>query len=407
MTSVEIITLFITILCLVSFCSVFTILFRHYFMTNIDSVSSGKEDIELIDNAIDEEEKKKSKTKKALRLTGKILSYVVLGIVFSVFVFAIVGKIKDDAMLFGNSTAVVIASGSMSEKNNEYVKNNDELNNQFDTYDIIGVSKYSNQDEVSLYDVVAYKNKKNITIIHRIVKVTTDDKGNEVYLTQGDSNMSPDNIGVNSQYDGYLTYDRIIGMYNGTRVKGLGVIVIFLQSPAGIVTVISIVYCLLMFDYYSNKFKKAIEERTDMLVNLIDYDIENKKEDDVVTRYSESLFYKDSVYYFEDGEYRGKENSDGIEKVLKNHMILIKKVDGKNTITITNTKTNEVKAFDDVSDDDIKNPEKFIPADELKEDEEDDEDDSSSDTSNRKSRFKSLFKKKDDVDEDVKEDDSN
>ena len=55
MSAVEIITLFITILCLVSFCAVFTILFHHYYASNIEAVSSGKEDIALIDNAIDEE----------------------------------------------------------------------------------------------------------------------------------------------------------------------------------------------------------------------------------------------------------------------------------------------------------------------------------------------------------------
>ena len=88
MSAVEIITLFITILCLLSFCAVFTILFHHYFKSNIDSVSSGKEDIELIDNAIDEEKEKQNKSKKAWRLVGKGFSYVLLGVVFAFFVFS-------------------------------------------------------------------------------------------------------------------------------------------------------------------------------------------------------------------------------------------------------------------------------------------------------------------------------
>ena len=244
MSAVEIITLFITILCLVSFCAVFTILFNHYYKSNIDSVSSGKEDIELIDNAIDEEKEKQSKSKKAWRLVGKFFSYVLLGAVFAFFVFSLASKIQNNTMLFGDSTLVVIASGSMSEKNNNFVKDNPELNNQFDTYDIIGITKYQKQEEISLFDVVAYKNKKNITIVHRIVEIHTDEKTGEVsYLTQGDTNLYADNTS-NSQYAGYLTYDKIIGKYDGRRIKGLGIFVIFLQSPAGIVTVLSVVYCL-------------------------------------------------------------------------------------------------------------------------------------------------------------------
>ena len=71
----------------------------------------------------------------------------------------------------------MIASGSMSEKNNEYVKDNEELNNQFDTYDMIGISKYGSQNDVKLYDVVAYKNKKDITIVHRVVQIKTFEDG--------------------------------------------------------------------------------------------------------------------------------------------------------------------------------------------------------------------------------------
>ena len=177
MSTVEIITLFITILCLVSFCAVFTILFHHYYASNIEAVSSGKEDIALIDNAIDEEKEKQNKVKKTWKLVGKIFSYVILGIVFAFFIFSFVSKIQGNTMPFGDSTIVVIASGSMSEKNNEYVKDNEELNNQFDTYDMIGISKYGSQNDVKLYDVVAYKNKKDITIVHRVVQIKTLEDG--------------------------------------------------------------------------------------------------------------------------------------------------------------------------------------------------------------------------------------
>lgn len=73
-------------------------------------------------------------------------------------------------MLFGDSTLVVIASGSMSEKNNDIIKKHPELNNQFDTYDIIGITKYQKQEEISLFDVVAYKNKRTLRLFIVLLK---------------------------------------------------------------------------------------------------------------------------------------------------------------------------------------------------------------------------------------------
>lgn len=360
MSTIEIITLIITVVCLISFCVVFTILFHHYYRSNTDAVSSGKEDIDLIDNAIDEEKAKKSKPKKVAKITGKVISYVVLAGVFALFAISLVAKIKDDSMLIGDSTVLVIASGSMSERNNDVVKSNPELTNQFDTYDMIGISRYKSQDEVALYDVIAFKNKSNVTIVHRIVEIHVDASSGETsYLTQGDSNLYADNTN-NSQYSGYLPYKKIIGKYDGRRVKGVGVFVVFLQSPAGIVTVCSIIYCVLMFDHFSGKYKKAIESRTNMLVKLIDYDFSKENANDISSNYHETLLYKGQIYTFKDGEYVGKEES-GVEcKRLDDRMVFIKKENGKINLTVLDTKNNVARVFENVSEEEIMDLNKFL-----------------------------------------------
>lgn len=359
MTSIDIIVLVVTIVCLVSFCSVFTILFNHYYKSNIEAVSSGKEDIALIDNAIDEEKMKNSKARKILKLIGKIISYVVLGGVFLIFIISLIGKISGDSIVVGNSTMVVIASGSMSEKNSEFIKSHPEYTNQFNTYDIIGITKYDKSSDVKIGDVVAYKNKNNITIVHRVINSKVSDDGSTVvYLTQGDSNTASD---VGSQYNDYLSYDKIIGYYNGKRIKGIGIFVIFLQSSAGVVTVISVIYCLVMFDYLSNKYKKAIADRTNQLVKLIDYDLSTPSDGNLVTKYHETLLYKDSVYSFEDGKFIGK--NDKNDKGFDSHMVLIKNENGTNTVSVTDTRTNETKVYENVPDEKIKDPSVFIEED--------------------------------------------
>lgn len=363
MTSVDVIVLVITLLCLISFCGVFTILFNHYYKSNINLINSGKEDIDLIDNAIYEENQSKNKFSKVIKIITKIVSSIVLVVIVAIFSISLINKVKDDGIIFGNSTLMVIASDSMSKKNNDIVSSNSSLNNQFNTYDIIGISKYSNQDEVKLYDVVAFKNKNNVTIVHRIVKINIDEQTKEVtYLTQGDSNLYPDNTS-GSQYIGYLSYDKIIGKYNGTRIQGLGIFVIFLQSPAGIVTIISLVYCLIMYDYLSNKYKKAIVDRTNVLIDLIDYDLNKEHVDDVITSYNETLIYKDQLYSFKDGKFLGKEKNNLEYKKLNDYMVFIKKVNGSITLTVLNTNTNISKTYSNLTENDLDNLENYVEND--------------------------------------------
>lgn len=356
-SSVEIITLVITLVCLVCFCTVFTILFGHYYKSNIEAVSSGKKDIALIDNAVDEEKDKRNKAKKAWKIVGKVASYVVLGAVFAVFACSLASKINDDVMPFGDTSIIAIASGSMSERNSDAVVAHPELDNQFDKYDLIGLSKVNGPEDIELYDVVAYKNKNDVTIVHRIVEVRSLESGDTVYVTQGDSNKSNDS---GSQYADYLAFDRIVGKYNGTRIKGVGVFVFFLQSPSGIVSVLSVIYCIFMFDHYSSKYAKAIVERTNLLVDLIDYDLDHPEEEPVESKYKESLVYRGSTYHFEDGKYLGKTGNGIVEEVYEDYMVFVKKEDSGTTVTVTNTSTNEVRVFENVLEQDLDDLKKFL-----------------------------------------------
>ena len=83
----------------------------------------------------------------------------------------------------------------MSQQNeaNTYLKTNN-LNNQFNTYDIIQIQKYKDVDQVKLYDVVAYRNDENIVIVHRVIEIKETD-GAKTFITQGDSNNASD-VGI-------------------------------------------------------------------------------------------------------------------------------------------------------------------------------------------------------------------
>lgn len=306
MSSIEIISLIVTIICLVSFSLVFTYLFRHYYYSNIKEIEEGKADVDLIDNALYENEKKKSKVNKALRITGKVFSTALLLAVLFFFGTSLYSRFSGNNMVFGDTSYIVIATGSMSEKNkyNDYLYDNElltqyDLNNQFDAYDIIGVSKYKSKDEVKLYDVVAFKGKDNVIYVHRIIEIREDG----TYVTRGDSNARSD---AGLLYENYLNYNDIVGKYNSNRVKGLGIFVIFIQSNGGIITIISIVYCMVMFDYYRDKYENSIERRTKFILDGLNINIDSLKEEDVQKfklHFDEKLIYDSKEYNIKNYEF--------------------------------------------------------------------------------------------------------
>jgi len=300
MSKVEIISLVVTLVCVASFSVVFTILFRNYYVTNIDAVKKGREDLDLIENAIYEERENRNRGRKTLRLVGRISEYVILGAISAFFLFSLISRFMGNNLPLGKYSMMVIATDSMSLKNsnNTYLEEYD-LNNQFNAYDIIGISPYESQNDVQLYDVVAYKDNSNTIIVHRIRAIETRD-GEIVYHTRGDKNAIDDD---NNRYGAYLTYDRIIGHYNGNRIQDLGIFVIFVQSNAGIITIVSIVYCLLMYDRFNNKYAKAVAERTEALRNQTGFDPSKADISEFKIHYRESLEYGGNQYVYENGTY--------------------------------------------------------------------------------------------------------
>lgn len=310
MNNLEIISLVVTIICLLSFCSVFTVLFKHYYDSLITRVKEGKEDIQIAEYAKEISKQEKSKKKRILKITGKVISYVFFGIIIAFFGVSLYSRFSNNPISIGNNSLVVIASGSMSEKNesNTYLQN---IDNQFNTYDIIGITNYESQNDVHLYDVVAFKNKEGTIIVHRIIEIINYDN-TEVYITRGDSNNTSDN-GV--QYEDYLRYENILGYYNGTRIQSVGIFIVFLQSNAGIITIVAIAYCLFMFDYFSNLYEKAISERKDLLINSLNLNLDDNNES-LSCMDIETLLYKDKKISLIEGKYLYKQDEVNNEDLI-------------------------------------------------------------------------------------------
>ena len=297
MSSAEIISLIVTIIGVFSFATIFTILYKSYATSQIAEIKSGKKDIEIIDEVIYERQEHIKRRRKINSVIRNVIFYLTLVIIIPLFIFSLINRFQHNVTMIGNKTIMVVASGSMSEKNkaNSYLITNDtnsKLNYQFQTYDIIVLEKVEKASDLSRYDVIAFVNDDGINVIHRIKD--------------------------------------IIGRYTGKKINGLGMFIMFLQSYAGIITIVSLIYCLFMIDYLSRKMNQAQENRSKQLAEAIDYshEVELKA---LKAEYVETIYYKGYAYRFgEDGFVDKTEIKDG-PYLEKSNETIIKEVQNKTT----------------------------------------------------------------------------
>lgn len=307
MKATDIIAIAVTIIGVISFVIVISILYKHYIDTSIAELKRGDRDIELIDSMVYENKPSVKKKRKAINITKNIVYYTFLAFIIPIFGLSIYSKIKDNVTSIGGNSVLVVASGSMSEKNesNDYLYTYN-LNDQFQTYDMIIVSKVDDVSKLSTFDIIAFKNNKGTNIIHRIKEIIV--VNDEVrFITRGDANNADDVYRPK--------FDDIIGVYSGRRIKGIGIFVMFFQSYAGIITVVSVVYTMIYISFFSRKLEDATFDRKVLLDNIFDVDSLNDEsylEFEFINQ--GKIYYHDNVYIFDSKKLIEKHPMDENEK---------------------------------------------------------------------------------------------
>lgn len=281
---------------------------------SVKEINSGKRDIEIIDEVIHNRQEKIKKRSKIINDIKNILFYLTMCIVIPVFIFALISRFTSNAIMIGDKTIMVVASGSMSERheNNKYL-NDYKLYDQFNKYDIIILEKVDSAAELKVYDTIAFVNDKGINVIHRIKSI----KINGSYETRGDSNGTSDTYNP--------VFKDVIGKYTGKKISGIGVFVMFFQSYAGIITIVSLVYCLLMIDRKSEKINKVQEKRVEHLLEALGLS-NDETLDKVEAAYSETIYYKGYAYHFKDGSFMSKDKITEGPYLEKSNDTMIKEV---------------------------------------------------------------------------------
>lgn len=142
---------------------------------------------------------------------------------------------NDPPALFGLMPMVVM-SGSMSGNAVDHIEEDD----------LIFISKVDHK-KLEVGNIIAYKKDDKTIITHRIVLIETVDNNELRFITKGDANN------VN---DDPISKNEIIGIYMW-RIPKLGRLVMFMQTPIGVVLAVGIpIIGFFTFDFIFRRKRK-------------------------------------------------------------------------------------------------------------------------------------------------------
>lgn len=245
---------YVFILCFIVF-SMFTLLFSYVIATIV------KQKLKLIKHGLEDEEIKKEQDKKAKtnRIASIFVSAVSLLVCVALFVsfaFSLYLNFTKDKAPNGIPSLKVVKTSSMATKNekNTYLFEND-LNDQIQTFDLIITHHLPKEEDLELYDIVVYK-QDDTYVIHRITGIEEPNEKHpdcRHFLFQGDAVLNPDQFPV--------LYSQMQGIYRGERIPFVGSFILFMQSPAGWLCVILVLFAIIAAPILEKRLEEAARLR--------------------------------------------------------------------------------------------------------------------------------------------------
>lgn len=254
MTSYEWFVFFLCLFIFVSLVLFLGILIYQIYKLSKRTIEGGLEDEKIIKEKQKEKKKKKS---RFLTIIGKAISYFVTFVVGAFFIFSMSVRLMEDMTPNGMSTMQVVVSDSMSYKNekNTYLEENN-LDNQFHKFDLVTIHELPDEFDLKLYDIVVYKYNKDVSLIHRIIAIEEPNEQHPEhrhFLLKGDANEYNDKFPV--------LYEQMEGIYTGDKISYLGSFVLFLQSPAGWICIIFVIFMVFFIPKVEDKLQLIRDKR--------------------------------------------------------------------------------------------------------------------------------------------------
>ena len=257
MSSYEIYVFFLCFVVFTLLTALFATMLVYIVKQSIRLIRCGEEDETIKKEYVGNQRKK---PRRATQILSTVLSATVCVALLVVFAFSVCAKVGGCTCLGNIPSYKVVNSGSMAVKNehNRYLFENN-LNDQIQTFDLIQVHKLPGEFDLELYDVVVYE-VDDVLVVHRIVDIEEPSKahpGERWFTLQGDNVENPDRFPVR--------YSQMKAIYLGKRMPFVGSFVMFMQSPAGWLCALLIVFAMFATPAIEKKINKEIKQRLSML----------------------------------------------------------------------------------------------------------------------------------------------
>ncbi|MBR2029401.1 MAG: hypothetical protein IJ999_00670 [Clostridia bacterium] len=193
------------------------------------------------DEKITTEYKKQQEKKPSLfaKIADKVVLVLCCVVIFGAFGFSIAVEANGGKVCTGLPVLNVVESDSMSfvSEDNKYSYGKG-YTDQFQMMDIVLTHELPAEKDLKVGDIVVYQQNK-IMVIHRIVAIEEpNDKHSERYfLLQGDANKNADMFPVK--------YSQMKSIYKGKRIPFVGSFIKFMQSPAGWLCILLVVFAII------------------------------------------------------------------------------------------------------------------------------------------------------------------
>ena len=243
--------IYILFLCLVVF-AIFTVLFgvmlSHIIKQKLRTIQHG-----LDDEQITTEYQKDIATGKAVKIIIKAVTVSILAFLCVLSALSIYMHISSKGIPKGNrAVPKVVMSSSMAYKHNDntYLDSNN-LNDQFQTFDLIFLRRLPEEFDLELYDIVVYDYYGEL-IIHRIIGIEEPNEQHpdqRKFLLRGDASKYSDEFPV--------MYSQMQAIYEGERIPFVGSFFAFMQSPAGYLCILLVVIAMIATPIAEKKLQEA------------------------------------------------------------------------------------------------------------------------------------------------------
>lgn len=259
MTGYELYSLVLCTVVLVSLSALFIVFLRISIGYYLRLLRNGLEDEALL-----AEEAAKKPEHSAWDRLNAVVSGLVCAALIAAFVLSMAVTLTEDKHPFGLSTLTVVKSSSMSykEEKNRYLFENG-LDDQFDTFDLLVIDALPDEYDLQLYDVVVYEAKDGTMIVHRIVGI---EEPNAEHPDCRHFRFQGDAVQLSDRYP--VLYSQMRGIYRGNRLPFVGSFIMFMQSPAGWICILLVLFAVIATPIVEKRIKREKEVRLAILHEL-------------------------------------------------------------------------------------------------------------------------------------------